>query len=316
MNYLVLSEDLIYIEALEKYYKKHYKSELELLFNDSDVTDYPIICSKKYAKENNVEYCLCLSNQNQIVTKEINQYQSGRSFMNFLLSLREEDFDDKTLFQTFAFINGISTAGCTTLSLNLANKLSMKGKTIWFSLEEPPSTMYYIDNISGLSMMDIIFYLKQDKEVLINRIKQWSENNNHLHIVDQAEFYRDLSLINTDFINHLLEILQEAGFSYVVIDFGRKEALFKVVSMYKKIMIIKQDLNHYYRLSGVLDTLKLQSNMVYLINQRRSNKYLNEAYLRILPEFSYIDFDNQLSLGERLWKSEMIVGQLTKNLKL
>lgn len=316
MKYLILSEDLEYIEALESYYKKHYMSEIEILFNDFDVVGYNIICSKEYAVTYDIEYCLSYSNKNQIVSKEINQYQSGRNFMNFLLSIRKEDFSETNGFQTFGLMNAVSTAGTTTLSLNLAKALSQRGKTIWFSLEQPPSTMYYLDQKSGISMLDILFYLKQDTSILKDRISEWMLDQQHFCFIDQAEVYEELNQMDINLLNKLIDILKQSGFSNIVIDFGRMEKLFKEASLSKKVMLIKQDLNHYYRLDTVLQSYQSNETIEFLINQRLTNIYLNEAYLRMISQFSYIDMDESLNQGDRRWLSEMIQGQLMKNLKL
>ncbi|MBI9014834.1 MAG: hypothetical protein JEZ08_21575 [Clostridiales bacterium] len=316
MKYLILSEDLDYIEALESYYKKHYKSEIDILFNDFDVVGYNIICTKEYAATYDIECCLSFSNKNQIISKEINQYQSGRNFMNFLLSIRNEDFSDTNVFRTFGFMNAVSTAGTTTLSLNLAKALSHKGKTIWFSLEQPPSTMYYLDQKSGISMLDILFYLKQDMSILEDRILKWVTDKQHFYFFDQTEVYEELDQLDINLLNKLLDILKQSGFSSIVIDFGRMEKLFKDARLGKKVMLIKQDLNHYYRLSTVLQSYKSNETIDFLINQRLTNIYLNEAYLRMISQFSYIDFDESLNQGDRKWISEMIQGQLMKHLKL
>ena len=316
MKYLILSEDLEYIEALESYYKKHYKSEIEILFNDFDIVGYNIICSKEYAATYDIECCLSFSNKNQIISKEINQYQSGRNLMNFLLSIRNEDFSETNVFRTFGFMNAVSTAGTTTLSLNLAKALSHRGKTIWFSLEQPPSTMYYLDQKSGISMLDILFYLKQDMSILEDRILKWMTDQQHFYFIDQAEVYEELDQMDINLLNKLIDILKQSGFSSIVIDFGRMGKLFKEASLNKKVMLIKQDLNHYYRLGTVLQSYKSNETIEFLINQRLTNIYLNEAYLRMIPQFSYIDMDESLNQGDRRWLSEMIQGQLMKNLKL
>jgi len=316
MKYLILSEDLEYIEALESYYKKHYKSEIDILFNEFNAVGYNIICSKEYAETYGIECCLSLGNQNQIVSKEINQYQSGRNFMNFLLSIKNDDLSETTVFHTFGLMNAISTAGTTTLSLNLAKALSHRGKTIWFSLEQPPSTMYYLDQKSGISMLDILFYLRHDLNILKERISKWVTDDQHFYFIDQTEVYEELNQLDISLLNDLIDILKQSGFSSIVIDFGRMDNLFKDVELSKKIMLIKQDLNHYYRLDTVLNSYKSNETIEFLINQRLSNVYLNEAYLRMITQFSYIDFDEKLNQGDRKWSSEMIQGQLMKNLKL
>lgn len=315
MKFLIESEDQYYIENLERYYKKHYKSELDLKFNEEVSESYILITSKEYASKHCLEKSFTLSDKNQVMTREINQFQSARAFMNYLLSLREEDLQDEVTFQTFAFSNVVSSAGATTLSLNLAKKLSQKGQTIWLSLEEPPSTMFYTDQKSGLSMIDIMYYMK-DEGSLKERLSSWLDSKETLHIVDQVEVYKDLSTVDSSFIDKMTDLFSKMAVSYVVIDFGNKVDLLLRSCITEKIMVLNHKLNHFYRLPCVLNTLKVKEQIYFAINKRQENIYLNEAYLRVVDSFFYIDFDNNLYEEERGWQSELIMGQLTKHLKL
>ena len=312
MKFNILHEDTYYIDALKRYYNKHYKREVELIFNDDDLLNYTVITTQSKLDSMGLENALILSDRNQIMTKEIKMYQSGQEFMTFLNAIREEDFIGDLPFRSFGFMNALSASGSTILSLNLAQELSSRGKTLWYSIEDTLCTMFYLDRKSGVSLSDILFYMKQDQDILKSRLLEWHLEG--LYWFDQSDLLDDMHLLTIEDLKQLLILLKEVGFSNIVIDFGSNVEWFNKITIDYKSIVLLYNYNHFYRLSYKLQGLNLD-DYTFFINKRKHDTYLNESHLRIINTYHYIEYDYDLT-EDRRWQSKLIQSKLLKALKL
>lgn len=310
MKFNIKFEDEAYVNALKRYYKKHGNSDVELIFNQPNDIGV-IICSQHYAEEHELNYYLILSDKNQVLTKEINQYQSGKDLLLFLASIHESDLKGMTPFKLYGFVNALSTAGATTLSLNLADYLSQKGKTLWFSLESAPSTLYYMDKKSGISLSDILFYLENDWGTLEKRLKEWTLNG--LYWFDQVESLEDLEQITPEQLIRLIELLEYVGFSNVVMDLGFQLKWQKHLIFHRFVLCMLYDQSHFYRWPFKHKTMNTEA-MDLFVNRRHSYGGINESALKMMDHYYYIDEDNDLE--ERQWISKTMQSMIGKHLNI
>lgn len=309
MRFNIIYNDFEYVEAIKRYYQKH-SSDVELLFNEDDLSAITI-CSKTHAENNELGYYLAFSSKNQVLTKEVNKYQSGRDFLMFLSSISESDIKGVAPFRIFGLANGITSSGATTLSLNLGDYLSRKGKTIWFSLEKSPSTMYYMNSRSGISFSDVLFYLENDYESLKSRIDEWHMEG--LYWFDQVELMEDLEHSNVDTIKSLLRILEETGFSNVIIDLGFQINWREMLDFNAFIICMNQDMGDYYRFAFKYKHYEFKDSYVF-INKRQVERINNEAILKMMNNYYYIDEDDDLE--ERAWISTTMQSTIAKHLNI
>jgi len=310
MKFKVISEDEMYVEALKKYYEKHYKERLSMYFGDEDV-DAIIICDDSLRHLYEQEHTLVFSDQNQVMTHQIMKYQSGKDFIEFIESIHETDLSGHSPFRTYGFVNGVSCSGATVISLNLAEYLSQKGRTLWFSLEEVPSTQYYLERKSGLSMTDVLFYLIHDPEKLKSRLHEWS--NDSFLFLDQVENIHDLSQMTIELLNVLMVILEDVGFSNIVIDFGNRTEWIDKIQMYKKNICLLQSLNHFYRFQFNYKHKNLDVYQV-VINRACNNIKAHESVLKMVNHLNYLEEDKEIT-GKK-WQSKMLQHTLVKHLNL
>lgn len=300
MRYSIIHSDEAYIKVLEAFYNKHYKDQIDIVFN-KDEDNRILICETRIN-----EACMVFSNRNQVMTKEVNQYQSGKDLMVFLMSINHEDLKGASKFKTYGFCNMASRSGSTSLSLNLADQLQQKGKTFWLSLEHLPSAMFYLERKSGLSLSDVIFYMENDIKILREKL---SHDKDGFFWLDACENISDVSYINDEKLKALFEILDDLSYSNVIVDFGNNLRLMLESNTDKKIGCILYEMNHFYRLSS----LNIAKDMIMVINKRRENLYLNESMIKYLPNYTYIDYEHDLE-GDRKWSSKNLQQKLLKAL--
>lgn len=309
MKFNIMCEDYEYVEAIKRYYQKH-SDDIELLFNDVDA-DCITICDPSYVDDKTLGFYLIFSDKNQVMTKEINKYQSGRDFLMFLSSINETDLKGVAPFRLFGLVNGISSSGVTTLSLNLADYLCGKGKTLWFSIEDSPSTMYYMNKRSGLSFSDVLFYLENDMECLKTRIESWQMEG--LYWFDQVELMEDLNHTDVKLLVQLFDVLEGAGFTNVVIDLGFQIRWRELLNFNAFIIVMAQEMRDYYRFSFKFKDYDFKDSYVF-INKRQVEGINNEAVLKMMNHYYYIDEDYDLE--ERVWISKITQSTIAKHLNI
>lgn len=302
MKFNIISKDIHYIDALKSYYETHYQNALQIVFNESDTLNYVVI-----SEEAIYDQGLTFSTTNKIMTKEIKKYQSAKAFFNFLKTIRMEDFTQDLPFRTFGFINALSRAGSTTLGLNLSEALSNRGRTLFLSLEMASSTMFYMDKRSGISLSDISFYLKNDRGLLVNKLKDWTMDS--FYWFDPVEHDEDLNFFNACHIKDLIGIAKDAEFSNLVIDFGNQRDWMKSKIIEEEIIVLEYSYNHFYRIGHLIHGKNI------CVNKKRQDIYLNESYISTAQSHFNVDFDYGLE-EERQWRSKAIQSVMLKHLNM
>ncbi|MCH4887769.1 hypothetical protein EZV73_09300 [Acidaminobacter sp. JC074] len=310
MKFKIVSKDKMYVQALKRYYEKHYSDRLDLYFGDIEM-DAVIICDQDMKETYNENHVLTLCDKNQVMTHKIRKYQSGKDFMEFLTSIHEADLSGHSPFRVYGFSNVVSSAGSTSLSLNLAEYLSQKGRTLWFSLEHAPSSQYYLEKKSGLSLTDVLFYLHNDPDKLKNRLSEFMKDS--FSTLDQVETIYDLKQVSLDSLRNFIDILEQVGFSSVVIDFGYKTAWLEELKIHKKIMCILQNLNHYYRFQFYYKHKSTDDYCVF-INRASSKGTAHENILKMVNHLYYLEEDQEVM--EKKWQSKMLQHIMAKHLNL
>ncbi len=302
MKYNMVLIDQEYQKKIEEYYLKYYKDKLELRFDLEDSENILI------ADNENEKADLYLGRVNDTFKKEISKYQNMDDFFGFLICLTEEDFKIKKGFKVISLLNAVSSAGATTLGLNLSDILSRKGKTMYLSLEKNPSLYFYLEQKINISINDFIFYMNQEPSVIEKKLLNITEN---LLIIDQSDHFEDIKDIDCTLIRKIIKIAEKTGFNYLVIDFDNLYDLFQEIKS-EKYILINHSINNYSRLYfhiKNLDTIKL------IINNRDRDLYINESLLRVIDKFYYIDKDYECFKDDKKWKSKIIQTQLEMILK-
>ncbi len=304
MKYNIISKDHEYLQKLEEFYKKYYKNKIDIIFNQ-DIEEGRYLISSK----NDEEADLYFGMENDIIAKKINKYQKADDFFEFLISLEDVDFKNKKGFKVISLLNGVTSAGSTTIGLNLADLLSKKGRTIYLSFEKNPSLYFYLEKKINISLNDFIFYINQDRSVIENKLLNLESN---LVVIDQSEIFDDIKNIEIDMINKILELIRHTGFNYLILDFDTLYDQFKSFEG-EKYIIINHSLNNYSRLFFHKDYIN--NGMALIVNNRDREMYINESMLRIVDKFYYIDRDYECYKDDKKWKSTIIQTQLTEILK-
>lgn len=163
----------------------------------------------------------------------LKKFQQGKKILRKIIhyytsNTRKEILNKNEDTKIIGFYSPFGGSGKTTISIALANTLSLQGKnTLFFSLDDNPSYTLLFEETES-SMSDLFYHIRRDTKNLAMKLEgiqgiDYQTKLKYISPITHLEDIRDIKIHEFEyFINYLL---RKKTYDYIIIDFSNEYSL-------------------------------------------------------------------------------------------
>jgi hypothetical protein len=193
-----------------------------------------------------------LPDDNDIKIVHVSKYQEASRIVDGIIEFcvdSPDEFGGASMKMTmtkgsiYGFYSPINKCGQTTLSREVAKKLSMKGKTIFLSFESFSSLPFMLGALGREDMTDLLYYAECERAKLGIYLEKIKVPKDGVDYILPARTSMQLKSISFEKMKNLLEILtHDMGYENVVLDMTNyPEGFLDILLLCKKIVTIVRE---------------------------------------------------------------------------